>query len=125
MIVIIYAKLAGGYIESPTDMEPWLCWLEVTREDKTWMLPATAPHSLAEEQLQVYFDEQEDHLWALAEEKQYSLRLCGNVGTTELIRPLMLAVLDELNFIRENPGTHLAIPEEDLVEAIKSYLGGN
>lgn len=125
MIEIIYSRLEGGFIEAGVGEEPWLCWLEISQGGISWMLPATAPYSLAEEQLQAYFDGQEDSLWVLAEAKQYSPRLCGNVGTTELIRPLMLAVLDELNFIRENPGTHLAIPEEDLVEAIKSYLGGN
>lgn len=125
MIEIIYAKLSGGYIETGEETQPWLCWLELTRESTSWMLPATAPHGLAEEQLQAYFDEREDDLWAIAETKQYPPKLCGNVGTTELVRPLMLALLDEINFLRGEQG-HGPLTEVDIVASIKSHLkGGN
>lgn len=123
MITIVYSKLMGGYIETGGQNEPWLCWLEIAREGISWMLPATAPHSLAEEQLQAYFDGQEDELWALAERKQYPPKLCGNVGTTELVRPLMLALLDEINWLRNEQG-HAPLTEVDIVDGMKSHLVG-
>lgn len=63
----------------------WQCWLKITNdtpEIASWMLPATAPGTLADGELQAYFDGQAAALWRLAEEKQYSVGN-GETGAIE------------------------------------------
>lgn len=113
MIGIVFAKHVTE--------EPWICWLEITQGGVTWMLPAVAPSLLSEGELQAYFEGIEDPLWTLAERNQYPPKLCGNVETTALVRPLMLALLDEINWLREEQG-HGPLNEGDIVDGIKSHL---
>jgi len=65
--------------------EIWVCWLRITNDTPevvSWMLPATAPATLIENELQAHFDRQTDYLWRLAEEKQYPVR-SGETGAIE------------------------------------------
>lgn len=59
----------------------WQCWLKITDGVDTWMLPATAPGTLTINDLQAYFDAQENYLWGIATKKQHSI----STGTTGAI----------------------------------------
>jgi hypothetical protein len=48
----------------------WNCKLIVDQDGTAWLLPATAPASLAQNELQAYFDAQADSLWVIADSKQ-------------------------------------------------------
>ena len=106
-----------------TTEEPilWSCWLQITQDSKSWMLPATAPGMLAEGELQAYFEAREDELWQIAQQKQYPVDLFACIGLDELMRAFALVVLDEVNLLRARAG----LPERtaaQLVEAIKGRL---
>jgi len=50
----------------------WAVTLAITDGMDTYALPATAPGSLTEGQLQAHFDAREPQLWMLAQKKAYS-----------------------------------------------------
>lgn len=100
----------------------WACWLEISQAGQTWMLPATAPGTLAQAELQVYFDSLADELWVVAEAKECAPSICGNVDLRRVVKAKGQVILDELNFIRTDPGHHPPITEEEFREAVKAKL---
>jgi len=114
MIEIIQAKLQDNF---------WSCWLEISQGDETWMLPATAPGTLAEGELQAYFEAKEDELWQVARVKQYEVDLFERVPLKRLLKAFALVVLDEINLLRQTAG----LPERtsgQIITAIKNKLKG-
>lgn len=51
------------------------------------------------------------------------MELYGYVNTALLLRACMLVVLEEINYLRVNPGKYDPITEEDLEKAIEKKLG--
>lgn len=49
--------------------------------------------------------------------------LYGYAEIASLLRACMIVVLEEINFLRENPGKYDPITEEDLEKAIEKKLG--
>ena len=93
--IISRPRKEGGY---------WLCDLWITQESTTWYLPATAPGSLQESELQAHFEAQESELWDIAQRKQRPPDIFENVGAKRIIKALALVMLDEVNRSREADG---------------------
>ena len=117
IIEIIQSELTKG-----EGRKYWACWLQITQDEESYFLPATAPGTLAEEELQVYFDAHEDELWSVAQNKGYEPDILKQVPSRRLLKALALVILDELNFIRENPGFHEAITVDEMIAAVKEKL---
>lgn len=115
MISIIIAEL------SSEDAPVWACWLEISQGEETWMLPATAPGTLAEGELQAHFDAMESYLWGVAQAKQYEADLYQHIAAKRVLKAFAGVVLDEINILRGVAG----LPErtgEQLRQAIKAKL---
>lgn len=92
-------------ITKPRKIESgWQCDLHIIQESTTWYLPATAPGSVAEGDLQIYFEAMEDWLWKMACVKQHPPDIFENVGVKRLLKALALANLREHNRSREVDG---------------------
>lgn len=120
MIEIIYAEK----IEEEESASLWVCWLEISQGGQMWMLPATAPGNLSREGLQAHFDERKNKLWKVAKKKQYASSAYKRVEPESVLEACMLVMLEEINFLRTDPGRHDPITEEDLETAIKKKLKG-
>ena len=118
MIEIIQAEL---YIDE--DMQYWSCWLEITQDTEAWMLPTTAPGTLAEGELQAHFDIREAELWRVAQVKQYTPDVFERIPLKRLLKAFALVVLDEINILRQAAGLAERTPEQ-IVSAIKVKLRG-
>jgi hypothetical protein len=99
----------------------WVCWLQLTQGPESWMLPATAPGTLAEVDLQAYFDAREADLWTLAQAKQYPVDLYERVPVRRVLKAFALVVLDEVNLLRVQHGLAERTPDQ-IVTAIKAKL---
>jgi len=116
MIEIIHSE----YFEN-TFSSYWTCWLQITRDGESWMLPTTAPGTLENEELQAHFDAREDELWRVAQEKQYAPDILERMPMRQLMKVVALVMLDEVNLIREE----LSLSErtsKQLLDAIKAKL---
>jgi len=113
MIEIIHAEKAEDY---------WTCWLQITRDEDSWMLPATAPGTRGEEELQIYFDAQEDELWKVAQEKQYAPDVLRYIPERRLLKAVALVLLDEINFVRTNPGFHENLTVDEMIAKVKAKI---
>lgn len=99
----------------------WACWLAITQASESWMLPATAPGTLAEGDLQAHFEAQEATLWPLAQAKGYVVDLYERIPPRRLQKAIALLLFDEINILRAAAG----LPErtaEQVVNAIKAKL---
>ena len=103
------------------DIQYWACWLQITQDGESWMLPTTAPGTLENEELQAHFDAREDELWRVAQEKQYAPDILERMPMRQLMKVVALVMLDEVNLIREE----LSLSErtsKQLLDAIKAKL---
>lgn len=75
----------------------WYCWLQLTQGPDSWMLPATAPGTLALADLQAHFDAQEADLWRVAQEKRYPVDVWERIPEKRLLKAFALVVLDDSN----------------------------
>ncbi|MCK5307184.1 MAG: hypothetical protein KAJ73_01100 [Zetaproteobacteria bacterium] len=120
MIEIVDHRKIKSVEDVPTLV--WLCWLEITQDGKAWLLPTTAPGELAKNELQAHFDAREEELWRVAQKKQYAPDILKHLPTKRLLKAVALALLDEINFVRENPGYHEALTVDEMVDAVKEKL---
>lgn len=113
MIEIVGAELTSDNI--------WVCWLEISRLTQAWMLPATAPGNLLENELQAHFDGREDELWIMADAKQYAPDIYEHLKSKWVLKALAAVMLDEINTLRQQHGL-AARTAEQLREAVKGKL---
>lgn len=99
----------------------WHCNLEVTNTGTTYALPATAPGTLTEGQLQAHFDADETNLWGIASTKQYPADIYENVASERILKAFALVVLDEINILRNREGLALRTASQ-IKTAIKNKL---
>jgi hypothetical protein len=99
----------------------WVVWLQITQNGECWMLPTTAPGTLAENELQAHFEAQEDELWGVAQEKQYTPDILKRVPSQRLLEAIALTMLDEFNVLRAEQGMP-PLAEEEMIEIIKEKL---
>lgn len=118
MIEIVSAELVA---KEETAATVWVCWLEITQDSQTWMLPATAQGDLLEEELQAHFDGREDELWQIADANQYAPDLYERLEPRRVLKAFAGVMLDEVNILR---GQHGLAPRtaEQLRDAIKGKL---
>lgn len=97
------------------DLSIWSCWLEITDSIDTWILPATAPGTLVENELQAYFDTQESKLWQIAQIKQYPVYRLG-----------LKAKSEAKQFVLDNPNALqlIELAPDDLELAIENRTAG-
>ncbi len=88
------------------EKQRWSCWLEISRKDKSWLLPTAAPDSLSNEELQEYFEAQENHLWEVAEQEPYPA--------------FSHAILEEINYLRKEQGDK-PINEEEFMTSVRDH----
>jgi hypothetical protein len=121
MIDIIYAELveSDGVVSDAEDI--WVCWLEITQAAQAWMLPATAPGDLLEDELQAYFDARETELWQIADAKQYALDIYEWLEPRRVLKAFAGVMLDEINVLRGEQGMPL-LTAEDWEGAIREKL---
>ena len=116
MIEIVQAELfeneAGNY---------WSCWLQITQDTESWMLPTTAPGIKSEGELQAHFDTREADLWRVAQAKQYTPDVFERVPQKKVLKAFALVVLDEINILRGAAGL-AERTQEQIVSAIKGKL---
>lgn len=96
-IEIIEAELQEDF-ESGTSV--WACWLEIDQAGEAYLLPATAPGSLLEVDLQAHFDAQEAGLFALAQVKGLDVNEVYERIPKRALRAALLLILDEINILR-------------------------
>lgn len=82
----------------------WVCWLEISQSGQTWMLPTTAPGTLAKGELQAHFDARESELWSVAQQKQYTADLYDHVGPRHVLKAFAAVMLEETNILRQLHG---------------------
>ena len=116
MIEIIQTEL---HIDE--DRQYWSCWLQITQDTESWMLPTTAPGTLTEGELQAHFDAREAELWRVAQAKQYTPDVFERVPLKRLLKAFALVVLDEVNILRGAVGLGERT-QEQIVSAIKAKL---
>lgn len=75
----------------------WHCWLEVSQEGESWMLPASAPGRLTAEELQAHFDAREAGLWRVAQVKRYTPDVFERLPLKRLLKAVALVMLDDGN----------------------------
>jgi hypothetical protein len=113
--------ISSEKIEVDETTTVWSVWLEITQVAQTWALPTTAPDTLAEADLQAYFDAREADLWGVAQTKQHPPNIYDRPPLRRVLKAFAAVVLDEINILRQQ---HL-LPDrtaEQLVTAIKSNL---
>lgn len=118
MIEILDAELHTDLV---TDESYWSCWLEIAQDSISWMLPTTAPGTLAESELQAHFDAREAELWQVAQAKRYAADVYEHIAARRVLKAFALVVLDEVNLLRAQAG----MPErtaDQIVTAIKAKL---
>lgn len=120
MIVIISVELTSN----EEDGSSWVCWLKISQDAQTWMLPATAPGGLLESELQAYFDKQEAELWRVADTKRYAPDVYRYTKPERVLKALSGVLLNEINFLRSRSGVRDPITKEDLERAIEKKLRG-
>lgn len=117
MIEIVSAEL----ITSEDRSARWSCWLEITQAAESWMLPTTAPGTLAEGELQAYFDTREAELWGVAQAKAYPVDVFERVAVKRVLKAFALVVLDEVNILRVEAGLTERTADQ-IITAIKARL---
>lgn len=122
MIEIIQAELYLIADNPMNQADYWACWLQITQDTETWMLPVTAPRELTRAELQAYFEVQEANLWQIAQEKQYMPDLYEHIPLRRALKAFALVVLDEVNVLRQAAGLAARTPDQIIV-AIKNKLG--
>lgn len=118
-IEILYSVLVED--ELIEGASAWVCWLEIEQLGQVWMLPATAPGTLAESELQSHFDGREDELWQIADAKQYALDIYGRLEPRRVLKAFAGVMLDEINILRQQHGLALRTVEQ-LRDAVKGKL---
>lgn len=118
MIEIIDVELVSNEEIGTTT---WACWLEISQDGRTWMLPATAPGNLLEGELQAHFGGQESELWRVADEKQYVPNIYGLLEPGCILEAFVEVMLDEINILRGEQGLEPRTIEQ-LRQAIKAKL---
>jgi hypothetical protein len=116
MIEIVQAEQA-----EQLDSVVWACWLQITQGAEAWMLPATAPGTLAAGELQAYFDAQEADLWRVAQAKQYTVDVWERIPLKRLLKAEALVIMDEINILRQRAGLPVRTADQ-IVTAIKANL---
>lgn len=89
---------------SDSESGAWICWLELSQDEETWWLPATAPGDVLEGELQAHFEARWDGLWRLAQEKQHAPDIVQRLAERELLVRLVKVILSEVNILREAAG---------------------
>jgi hypothetical protein len=102
-----------------TGLSLWVCWLEISQAGETYLLPATAPPSIAEGDLQAFFDGKESNLFALAQAT--GIETIEIYDRIRILRAFALVVLDEINILRAQHSLS-ARTAEQLRTAIKNKL---
>lgn len=119
MIEIIHAELTTNELVGPF----WVCWLQLSQGPDTWLLPTTAPGTLALAELQAHFDAQEAELWRVAQEKRYPVDVWERIPEKRLLKAEALVMLDEINILRTRAGLAPRTADQ-IVTAIKAKLAG-
>ena len=99
----------------------WACLLEITQLPEAFLLPANAPGSLAEGDLQAHFDAKETELFALAQVKGFAVDTLYQRIPKRVMKAFALVVLDEINILRDQHGLVLRT-EAQLRTAVKGKL---
>ena len=121
MIEIIITEKADATLPGEAVREIWACWLQLTQGPDTWLLPATAPGTLAAGELQAHFDAREADLWRVAQAKQYPVDVWERIPLKRLLRAFALVMLDEVNLLRDRAGMPQRTADQ-IVGAIKAKL---
>lgn len=78
----------------------WACWLEISQAAESYLLPATAPGTLLQADLQAHFDAKETKLFALAQAKGLDIEKIYDFLPKHIARAFALVTLDEINVLR-------------------------
>lgn len=78
----------------------WACWLEVSQATESYLLPATAPGTLLEADLQAHFEAQESALFNLAQTKGLDVDEVYDRIPKRILKAVLLVILDEINLLR-------------------------
>jgi len=100
----------------------WACWLLLAQGIEQWLLPATAPETTPEADLLTFFESQWDHLWALAEQKQYEVDVFKYLPAQHTSNALLDVLLDEINEVRIAIGGLPIKTEEEIKDDLLSKL---
>ena len=99
----------------------WASLLEITQLAEAFLLPANAPGTLAEGDLQSHFDAKEAELFALAQEKGFAVDTLYERIPKRVMKAFALVILDEINILRDQHGLALRT-EAQLRTAVKGKL---
>lgn len=99
----------------------WACLLEITQAAEAYLLPANAPGTLDEGELQAYFDAKEADLFTLAQAKGVVADEIYNRLPDRILKAFALVVLDEVNLLRSQHGLAPRTTEQ-LRTAVKNKL---
>jgi len=100
----------------------WACWLLLIQGIDRRLLPATAPETTPEADLLTFFESQWDHLWALAEQKQYEVDVFKYLPAQHTSNALLDVILDEINEMRVAIGGLPIKTTEELEAALLEKL---
>jgi len=99
----------------------WACWLLITQDSSSWLLPAAAPAALAKAELQAYFDGQAAYLLSLAQAKAYGADIYSKILDRRLLKAFAQVVMDEINILRAQHSLP-ARTWDQLTTAVKNKL---
>lgn len=78
----------------------WDCWMEIGQQAEAYLLPATAPASLAQADLQAHFEAREAELFRLAQVNGIAVDEIYNRLPKRALRTALLMIMDEINILR-------------------------